>query len=202
MNTLVKTIFAATLLVSTPTLAEEAHHTSSGAAETAATDATPPQDMKGNLPGGGMGMMNADMMNQMTEMHARMMRGMMSSRGMGQEAMRQMMSSERVEGRIAFLRAELKITAAQQSHWDAVAGAIRAEATASKGMPSMIPGDMMQPDAGRKTLPQELSGMERALSSRLDGLRRLNAVLAPFYEALDESQKTTADELLWPMSIM
>ena len=203
MSTFIRAILATALLVSAPAFAEEAHHApSQGASGTAATDTAAQPDMKASMSSSGAaGMMNPDMMKQMMGMHAEMVRGMMSSGGMAMSqgaAMRQMMSPEHVEGRIAFLRTELKISAAQQPLWDAVADALRAGTTS--GMTSVMPEGVMQSDAS--PMPQKLSEMERLLSSRLDGLRRLNTALVPLYESLDESQKVVADDLLMPMGMM
>lgn len=207
MTTLAKACLAAALLLSTPALAEDAHHPASGTAKSPAAEAAPQPSKTDAMPGGGAtGMMGGDMMKMMNQMMAAgMMRGMMAADGMGMGEggpMRQMMSPERVEGRIAFLRAELKVTAAQQPLWDAVASALRANSAASKGMMPAMTGGMMQPGASQKPLPQKLSDMERMLSARLDGLRRLNAVLDPFYASLDATQKSIADDLLMPMGMM
>ena len=206
MTTLAKACLAAALLLSTPALAEDAHHPASGTANSPAAEAAPRPSTTDAMPGGGAtGMMGGDMMKMMNQMMAAgMMRGMMAADGMGMGEggpMRQMMSPERVEGRIAFLRAELKVTAAQQPLWDAVASALRANSAASKGMMPAMTGGMMQPGASQP-LPQRLSAMERMLSARLDGLRRLNAVLDPFYASLDATQKSIADDLLMPMGMM
>lgn len=205
MTTLAKACLAAALLLSTPALAEDAHHPASGTAKSPPAEAAPQPSQTDAMPGGGAaGMMGGDMMKQMMAIHAGMMRGMMAADGMGMGdggPMRQMMSPERVEGRIAFLRTELKVSAAQQPLWDAVADTLRANSAASKGMMPAMMGGMMQPGASQP-LPQRLSAMERMLSARLDGLRRLNAALAPFYASLDEAQKSTADDLLTPMGMM
>ena len=59
----------------------------------------------------------------------------------------QMMGSmaDHVEGRIAFLKTELKITDAQQPLWNAVADAMRASA---KDMAAMMPHDAIHDAAG------------------------------------------------------
>lgn len=216
MRTFSRTAFAAALLLgAAPTLAEEAHHPATteapapgSGAETAtpapAAPAAPAPGAGSPMMGGGMmggGMMGGGMMEMMQEMmgsHAGMMRGMMSAEGTADGgSMRRMMSPERVEGRIAFLRTELKVTEAQGELWEAVAGALRANAASSKGMMT----EMMQSD-GSKTFPQRLTDRERMLSARLDGLRRLKAAVEPFYASLDEIQKAAADELLMPMGNM
>ena len=67
-----------------------------------------------------------------------MMRMMMGEGGMGGMPMMAMMAGH-VEGRLAFLKTELKITDAQLPLWNAVGDAIRANA---KGMGAMAEGMM------------------------------------------------------------
>jgi hypothetical protein len=195
MKSISRTAFAAALLLTaTPAFAEGAHHpatTEAPAAPVPDTGSTMIEE----------GMMDGDMMQMMKEMmgrHAGMMRGMMSVDGMADGgSMRQMMSPERVEGRIAFLRTELKVTETQEPLWEAVAEALRANAESSKGtMSGIVESD------GSKTLPQRLADRGSMLSARLDDLRRLKTAIEPFYASLDETQKATVDELLMPMSGM
>ena len=78
------------------------------------------------------------------------MPGMM--RMMGQDGGMGMMAG-RVEGRLAFLNTELKISDAQLPLWNAVADAIRANA---KNMSEMMSGGMMG-SAQTATLPEKLA---------------------------------------------
>jgi LTXXQ motif family protein len=103
-----------------------------------------------------------------------------------------------VEGRVAFLKTELKITDAQQPLWNAVADAIRANAKAMSGMPNGMP--MMGAAA---TLPEKLATHEKMMAAHLDSLRKLKAAVEPLYAALSADQKKTADELMiGPMGMM
>lgn len=198
MNTLSRTALAAALLLSAPALAEDAHHPApAGApAETAEPAEAAPQP-SAPAPGSGAampgGMMGGDMMKMMQEMmgrHAGMMRGMMSSGAQMQDGMMgKMMAPEHVEGRIAFLRTELKVTDVQQPLWEAVADALRENARASAGM--------MQQEADATGLPASLERQERQLSGRLEALQRLRAAVEPFYASLDEAQKAAATAC-WP----
>ena len=217
MNTIAKTAFAAILLLSAaPALAEDAHHPTATEAPAAnpAPETLPPggtAPVTGSqpaMPGGMMeGGMGGDMMKMMQEMmgrHAGMMRDMMAE-SMGSRAamMSQMMAPEHVEGRIAFLRTELKVTAAQLPLWDALAEAIRANAGAASGVMSAMAGGMPM-GAGSSTAPQRIEAQEKALSTRLEALGRLKTALDPFYAALDAAQKEKADKLLVaaPMGMM
>jgi hypothetical protein len=117
------------------------------------------------------------------------MMGMMQT--MGQDGMGAMMARH-IEGRIAFLKAELKITDAQQTLWNAVADVMRSDAKSMGGMAMM----------GAATLPDKLASREKTLAARLDQLRKLTAVVEPLYAAFDSDQKKTADELMsGPMGI-
>lgn len=170
----------------------EAHHPGGSAAQPAApatppTPSTPPgmgQQQQGMM--GGMNMMS--MMSNMSEM-MRMM-GMM--RGIGGAS-----TIDRVEGRIAFLRAEIKITDAQASAWNAFADALRANAQKL----ATVRSTMMMPQPGAtppQSLADRLDAQERWLAARLEGTRAIKAAFVPLYGALSDEQKKTANELLAP----
>ena len=139
----------------------------------------------GMMPGdGGMPMMT-------------MMRMMMGEDGMSGMPMMAAMAGH-VEGRLAFLKTELKITDAQLLLWNAVADAIRANA---KGMGAAAEGMMGSTQAA--SLPDKLATREKMLAARLEALRKLKAAVDPLYAALSDEQKKTADELIMgPMGMM
>lgn len=177
MSKLHRMIAAGTLLMlSIPAFAEDAHHPA-GTAPAAPPAVSP-------MPTTQQGMMGSGMMSMMN--------------GGAMAMMGQMMAPERIEGRIAFLRTELKITDAQQSVWSAFAAALRANAPALAGMQGTM---MSAQGAAPQTLPQRIEGHERGLAARLDALRQLKAALQPLYAALDDTQKRTADQLLMPGSM-
>jgi hypothetical protein len=97
-----------------------------------------------------------------------------------------------VEGRIAFLKAELKITDTQQPLWNTVADAMRASA---KSMPGIANGMPMMGSAAA-TLPERLAAHETMMAAHLDGLRKFKAAVEPLYAALAPDQKKTADTLM------
>jgi hypothetical protein len=101
------------------------------------------------------------------------------------------MMAEHVEGRLAFLKTELKITEVQLPLWDAVADAIRANA---KGMSAMSEGMMGSTQA--TALPDKLALREKTMTAHLEALRKFKAAVDPIYGALSPEQKKTADELL------
>ena len=125
-----------------------------------------------------------------------MMRMMMGEDGMGMPMMAAM--TGRVEGRLAFLKTELRITEAQLPLWNAVADAIRANA---KGMGEMAGGMMGAGQAA--TLPDKLALREKMMTAHLEALHRFKTAIEPLYAALSKEQKKTADELLiGPMGMM
>ena len=119
---------------------------------------------------------------------------------MGDMPMMNMMGPaiDRIEGRIAFLRAELNITEAQASAWNAFADAMR---TNAKKLAEVRASMMARLDAGQQqapTMAERLDQQERSLLARLEGIRALKSAVTNLYGALSEDQKKTANELLAP----
>lgn len=101
------------------------------------------------------------------------------------------------EGRIAFLKAELAITDAQNDLWDAYAGALRSN------FQSMH--DMRQLMKGRASGMTPVERLEMHLKAMLDRAKVLEAVkspLAALYAALAPDQRQRADELLTSVGCM
>jgi hypothetical protein len=123
-------------------------------------------------------------------MGAMMGQGMMGQGIMGRGMMGgPMMSPERIEGRLAFLRTELKITNEQMPQWNAFADALRANSKAMQETYAAAP-----PTSGDALAM--LDRHERMLTQHLEAMRRVKTVLAPLYAAFSPEQKQTADQLL------
>ena len=147
-------------------------------------------------PQGGMGMMN-DMKNMMSSMSTMHSMGMMQMMGMMGRGMDGMATIDRIEGRIAFLRAELKITDAQADAWNGFADALRTNArklTEVRATAMPKPGDGQPASA----LSARLDQQEQWLAARLDGTRTMKSTFAKLNEALSDDQKKTANDLLAP----
>ena len=146
----------------------------------------PPAAAGPGMPGGMAGGGDMPMMGMM-----RMM--------MGRDGMSMMGAMARhVEGRLAFLKTELKITDAQLPLWNAVADAMRANA---KTMGDMAGG--MMGGSETATLPDKLAMRDKMMTAHLEALRKFKAAVDPLYAALSDEQKKTADELLiGPMGMM
>jgi hypothetical protein len=132
------------------------------------------------------------MMGDMKQMMP-MMRNMMTMMG----ARSGMMAAD-VEGRIASLKTELKITDAQAPQWNRFADALR---TTAKSMNGMF--EQMMPAGTEAALPERLQRHEKMMSAHLNALKTLREAVEPLYAALSEGQKRVADQLMiGPMGMM
>jgi hypothetical protein len=98
-----------------------------------------------------------------------------------------------VEGRIAALRTELKITGPQAKTWNAFADVLRANVGRAHQVHA---GMMAAPNDTPPSLPQRLERHERMLIVGLDNIRALKPALVRLYSGLSIEQKSTADRLL------
>jgi LTXXQ motif family protein len=121
-----------------------------------------------------------------------MMRMMMTGGGMeGMAGRMAMMQPRHVEGRIAFLKTEIKITDQQSQQWNMFADALRQNA---KTMMTMHEGMM---ESGTAASAPEMAEREiKVLSARLDAMKASAAAETALYAVLSEEQKKIGDELL------
>ncbi len=120
------------------------------------------------------------------------MMGMMNHEMMGM--------AEHIEGRIAFLKTELKITDAQMPQWTAFADTLRANAKRMSEMRnSMMQGGMMQNgragDASISALDR-LDRMEKMTTAMTETIKATKSTLTPLYGVLSDAQKKVADQLI------
>ncbi len=145
---------------------------------------SPPPARQGSptpgMPGPGGGMMGGDM--------GRMMQQMMQ----GRMATSAMQPFRRIEGQLAYFRAELRITDAQAQPWSAFADAVRAQAERLRQATQQAMTGAT--DAG--PAPQQMERRIALLSAHLDAMRAVAAAATPLYAALSEEQRRTADELM------
>jgi len=102
---------------------------------------------------------------------------------------------DRIDGRLAFLKAELKITDAQSAAWSKLADAIRKSV---ESRTERMRGKWLGDDTG-KTLVERLEAHEQYMTARLDELKQIKAAWTELYQGLSESQKKEADEVVLPM---
>jgi len=151
---------------------------------------SPPADQPsmGKMGHGGM-MMHGDDMKQMMSMMRDMMAMMSAHSGM---------MASHVEGRIAALKTELKITEAQAPQWLAFADALRGTAKSMEAMQ----GQMMKV-AAPSSLSARLARQEETLSAHLASVKALKAAFDPLYASFSDEQKKVADGIrIGPMGMM
>ncbi len=130
----------------------------------------------GHMKGGGMG------------------RGGWGGMGFGGEAM-----LDRMDGRLAFLKTELKITDAQIPQWDELAETIRNNAEVHNAMMKDHMAEMKSGKFFERPLPDRLAMQEARMESRLQQVKDVRASLEKLYAVLDDEQKKSADEIVLPM---
>jgi hypothetical protein len=162
------------------------------------TETDPHHPSQNTMPAPAPGQLGMDDMSMMNMMGSTPMMNMMRMMRMMASGMDGMATIDRIEGRIAFLRTELKITDAQASAWNAFADALRANAqklgeVRASMMPQSGGGQQQSP-----TLVDRLDLQERWLVARLDGTRAIKSAFVNLYRTLSDEQKKTANELLAP----
>jgi hypothetical protein len=161
--------------------ATDPHHP--GAPAGAPQAVLPPVQQGAPVPGmagAGAGMMGGDM--------GRMMQQMMQSR----MAAASMQPFRRIDGQLAYLRAELRITDAQVPPWNAFADAVRAQGDRLRQATQQAMGTA----AGPGTAPQQMERRIALLFAHMEAMRAVSAAATPLYAALSEEQRRAADELM------
>jgi len=170
-----------------------------------AQQGSPPEggSTMGHQPEGGS-MMDHGMMGQGGSMMGHsgmgmgkgMMQGMGGARGDASMCARM---TGHIEGRLAFLKAELKITSEQESLWNDYAAAVRDNAQA---MTSRCVSMMSEGGKNEANLPDRLDAHEQFMAAQLDTLRATSKALKPLYAALSDTQKEVANQLIRSMGMM
>jgi LTXXQ motif family protein len=102
---------------------------------------------------------------------------------------------DRVEGRLAFLKTELKITEAQGPAWNQLADVIRTAAKHHNERMKAVFSD----DQKSKTLPERIDAQEQFMSIRVEEIKQIKNSLKGLYAVLSEEQKKEADDMVLPM---
>jgi periplasmic protein CpxP/Spy len=108
-------------------------------------------------------------------------------------AAERMLPSQLVDGRIAFLKAELKITPQQETQWQQVASAMRENA---KSLDQAITS--ARQNRGTTDVLQRLQIREEFAKVRADNDARLLTAFKPLYAGLSPDQQQIANQLLGP----
>jgi hypothetical protein len=99
-----------------------------------------------------------------------------------------------VDGQLAFLKTELKITDAQLPQWNVFAQAFSADR--EKRADLCRQAREQAKDLRTASLLDVITVAEDQLSQRLDSLRTMKAALQPLYASLGKEQKKTADQIM------
>jgi hypothetical protein len=144
--------------------------------------------MGGNM---GMGMMGQGMQGMMGP-------GMMGNMPMGMGSMGQGMGpgmmmgqGPMMEGRLAYLKAELRITDAQVAAWDGYVSAVKARGDTMQSMHTT----MMQAMQGGTAIDR-MNAHTTAMQSMMDSMNALKPATEALYKVLNDDQKKKADMLL------
>jgi hypothetical protein len=139
--------------------------------------------MRGGMSGG---MQQQGMEVDEHEREMMLMRGMLPGMSMGPA---QVDLTDRIEGRIAFLRAELEIADAQTAAWNSFADSLRSArqhlVEARKALTQTSPSS-------------RLEQYEKHLTERLQGLKDVRAAYQTLLAVLNDHQKHTAEQLIVP----
>jgi hypothetical protein len=134
------------------------------------------------------------MMLPMLQMMQRMHSGAMSRMALlgGPAGMMPGGTPSNMEGHIAFLKAELKITEPQLKAWDGFADALRTNAKTLAAAPNPMMGAMNPKLSAGARLEQE----EKLFTLQLEALKRSRAALEALSAVLSDEQKKRLDELI------
>ncbi len=100
-----------------------------------------------------------------------------------------------MDGKIAFLKAELQITEAQEPQWRAVEEALRAGAERMQKTRKEFRATRDGKKEGVSALDR-LTRMEAAATGAAESLREIRTAFEPLYASMSDEQKKRADSLL------
>jgi hypothetical protein len=103
-----------------------------------------------------------------------------------------------IEGRIAYLKTELKITPEQAAQWDKVAQVLRQNDSERRQGFERIRADRASPQHQPPNALQRLEGEARFAAMRTQQADRFLAAFRPLYDTMSDVQKKAADEVLAP----
>lgn len=106
---------------------------------------------------------------------------------------------DRIDGRLAFLKTELKITEAQAAAWDSFAQAVRTTAEAHNSQMRSMMDEMRDGGLFKKPLPERLTYQQNMMETHLEQIKTVRSAIDALYAVLDDTQKKSADDIVLPM---
>jgi hypothetical protein len=119
--------------------------------------------------------------------------------GSGMGAMMRKMTcgfAEHLDGRLAYLKAELKLTDAQQAAWNSFTDAYRAAAQTALQKCAALDAAASADHAKHHGVLGHLTMMEHHMTDHLEVVRALKAAIEPFFATLTEEQKKAAEQAM------
>lgn len=105
----------------------------------------------------------------------------------------------RIDGRLAFLKTELKITEEQTPSWNELAGVIRSTAESHNALMQGMLKEFHDGEFLKKTLPERLAYQQTHLEARLEQIKTVRVAVEKLYAKLSDEQKQAADDIVLPM---
>jgi hypothetical protein len=101
---------------------------------------------------------------------------------------------EHIDGQLAYIRAELKLTPAQEAQWNVFANIFREDK--EKQAHNCHRAQEQNRQMAAASLPDSMNMKAQHLTEQLDSLRKLQAAVQLFYDSLSKEQKKIADEIM------
>ncbi len=101
---------------------------------------------------------------------------------------------EHIDGQLAYIKAELRITPAQEPQWSVFATVFR-EDKERQGLECRRAQEQNR-QMMTATLPDSMKLKAQHLTQQLESLRKLEAAVQLFYDSLTKEQKKVADEIM------
>jgi LTXXQ motif family protein len=119
-----------------------------------------------------------------------------TGRGMSGRGMASCRMDEHIDGQLAYLKTELRITDAQTPQWNVFANTFRADKEKDARLCKSTDNEESRSKMMSASLPDSLEMMAVRLTVRLESLRAMEAAIRPLYSILSKEQKKTADEIM------
>ena len=116
--------------------------------------------------------------------------------GMSGRGMTMCRMDEHIDGQLAYLQTELKITEAQTPQWNVFANTFRADKEKNARLCKSTENEQARSKMMSASLPESLGMMAARLTVRLESLRAMEAAIEPLYSILSKEQRKTADEIM------
>ncbi len=110
----------------------------------------------------------------------------------GRQGMQGRQQGQHIEGRIAYLKAEIGITEAQEAEWQAVEQTMREGMATKAGMRGM---KMRQGDPAASS-PDRIAERINLMETRLEHMKKMESVLSSLYEVLTPEQQQSGNMLI------